>query len=92
LTLCRKEKEEKKKMGKALRALLRILGVLITTTVALAQTAPPQAVAAGYTKLTFDEEFSSYSGIDVGNTMQAGYNFYSIQPFRLLISTFRMGP
>ncbi len=42
---------------------------------------PPQAVAAGYNRLAFDEEFSSFNGIDMSNTGKPGYNFYRRLPF-----------
>jgi hypothetical protein len=46
--------------------------------------APPQAVAAGYTRLAFDEEFSSTNGIDMNNTGRPGFNFYRRLPFGLV--------
>lgn len=44
-------------------------------------TPPPQAVAAGYNRLVFDEEFSSTDGIDTNNTGKPGFNFYRRLPF-----------
>ncbi len=44
-------------------------------------TPPPAAVAAGYTKLSFDEEFTSAAGIDVNDTGAPGFNFYRRLPF-----------
>ena len=42
---------------------------------------PPQAVAAGYTRLAFDEEFTSTNGIDMNDTGEPGFNFYRRRPF-----------
>jgi hypothetical protein len=42
---------------------------------------PPQAAAAGYTRLVFQEEFGDLSGIDVTDSRQPGFNFYIYAPF-----------
>jgi hypothetical protein len=42
---------------------------------------PPQAVAAGYNRLAFDEEFSATDGIDMNDTGKPGFNFYRRLPF-----------
>jgi hypothetical protein len=42
---------------------------------------PPQAAAAGYTRLVFREEFENYSGIDMSNSRQPGFNFYRHRPY-----------
>ena len=38
--------------------------------------APPAAVAAGFTRLAFREEFNDLSGIDIDDTRKPGFNFY----------------
>jgi hypothetical protein len=53
----------------------------LASTSTLAPAPPPQAVAAGYDRLTFDEEFSSTNGIDMNDTGQPGFNFYRRLPF-----------
>ncbi len=47
---------------------------LYTNTIYPAQPAP--AVAQGYNRLTFWDDFNSLSTIDVNNTLQPGYNWY----------------
>ena len=37
---------------------------------------PPGALAAGYTRLAFDEEFNDTAGIDLDDTRKPGFNFY----------------
>jgi CARDB len=48
---------------------------------------PPQAAAAGYTRLVFREEFHDYSGMDMADTRQAGFNFYRRIPFGLGVNS-----
>lgn len=42
---------------------------------------PPQAVAAGFTRLAFSDEFDSSAGIDLKNTAEPGFNWYLARPF-----------
>lgn len=42
---------------------------------------PPEAQAAGYTRLVFEEEFDDASGIDLNNTGGPGFNFYLVSPW-----------
>ncbi|HEX2972689.1 MAG TPA: hypothetical protein VHP11_10170 [Tepidisphaeraceae bacterium] len=42
----------------------------------LALTPPPGALAAGYTRLVFQEEFDNNSGIDLHDTRKPGFHFY----------------
>jgi hypothetical protein len=42
---------------------------------------PAQAAAVGYTRLVFQEEFDDTSGIDLADTRQPGFNFYTEPPF-----------
>lgn len=42
---------------------------------------PPQAVAAGYTRLAFSDEFVSAKTIDVENTGRPGFKWYLSRPF-----------
>jgi beta-glucanase (GH16 family) len=56
------------------RLMLTLLAVLIVPS-AIAQTAPPQAVAAGYTNLVFDDEFNSPDSVSPDGT--GNYNWYT---------------
>ena len=42
---------------------------------------PAAAEAAGYTNLTFCEDFNDYSGIDMSGEGKPGYNFYIDRPY-----------
>ncbi|MER3474899.1 MAG: hypothetical protein C4335_12955 [Armatimonadota bacterium] len=55
--------------------------LLLRSTGATAPTPPPQAAAAGFTKLTFSDEFNSISTIDVNATGLPGYKWYVDRPF-----------
>ena len=65
------------------------LGMLVmfaslTLSTALAQTPPPQAVAAGYTKLVFDDEFNSPDTVSPDGT--GNYNWYRTNFFNPSLS------
>jgi hypothetical protein len=42
---------------------------------------PPQAAAAGYTRLAFNEDFNDTSGIDMANSRAPGFKWYRFKPW-----------
>lgn len=58
-----------------------LLSVVLVARASAAQTPPPQAVAAGYTRLAFSDEFATADSIDIHNTGQPGFKWYLARPF-----------